>query len=252
MKIIVFDLDETIGYFTEYGIFWDCLSKYLKQRKKPNLTQDDFNAILDLYPEFLRPNIINILLYLKTKKYNNCCNKIMIYTNNTGPTEWSRQIIHYLETKIECKLIDQIIAAFKINGKQIEMYRTTHNKCYDDFIRCTKVPEHAQICFMDDTFYPDMANDNIYYINVKPFVHDLDFTYMVKTFMKSPIGKLLVEKEEAINFEILMLIEFKKYRYSIVKKNAKEYEIDKIIGKQIIYHLQEFFEDIEIATKKKK
>ena len=30
MKIVVFDLDETLGYFTEYGIFWDSLENYLK------------------------------------------------------------------------------------------------------------------------------------------------------------------------------------------------------------------------------
>jgi hypothetical protein len=29
MKIVVFDLDETLGYFTELGIFYDCLKKYL-------------------------------------------------------------------------------------------------------------------------------------------------------------------------------------------------------------------------------
>jgi hypothetical protein len=29
MKIVVFDLDETLGYFTEFGIFWDCLKNYL-------------------------------------------------------------------------------------------------------------------------------------------------------------------------------------------------------------------------------
>ena len=30
MKIVVFDLDETLGYFTELGMFWDCLKQYLK------------------------------------------------------------------------------------------------------------------------------------------------------------------------------------------------------------------------------
>ena len=30
MKIVVFDLDETLGYFTQYGIFWDSLAEYLK------------------------------------------------------------------------------------------------------------------------------------------------------------------------------------------------------------------------------
>ena len=70
MKIVVFDLDETLGYFVEFGIFWDTLSTYILKNNKDNKdepTQEDFNAILDLYPEFLRPNIINILNYLKNK-----------------------------------------------------------------------------------------------------------------------------------------------------------------------------------------
>ena len=30
-KIVVFDLDETLGYFTELGIFWDSLENYTKE-----------------------------------------------------------------------------------------------------------------------------------------------------------------------------------------------------------------------------
>ena len=75
MKIVVFDLDETLGYFTEFGIFWDSLVYYVKSKNKKILTQNDFNDVLDLYPEFLRPNIINILTYLKEKKHHNCCHK---------------------------------------------------------------------------------------------------------------------------------------------------------------------------------
>ena len=70
MKIVVFDLDETLGYFTQFGIFWDSLKNYIENKNKKNLTQNDFNDILDLYPEYLRPNIINILIYLKKKKTN--------------------------------------------------------------------------------------------------------------------------------------------------------------------------------------
>ena len=134
MKIVVFDLDETLGYFTQYGIFWDSLVNYLKVKNKPIMTQTDFDEVLDLYPEFLRPNIINILSYLKRKKETNCCHKMMIYTNNTGPREWAKYIIGYFEGKIKYKLIDQIIAAFKINGKRVEICRTTHNKTHKDFI----------------------------------------------------------------------------------------------------------------------
>ena len=29
-KIVVFDLDETLGYFVEFGMFWDTLKHYYK------------------------------------------------------------------------------------------------------------------------------------------------------------------------------------------------------------------------------
>jgi hypothetical protein len=38
-----------------------------------------------------------------------------------------------------------------------------------------------------------------------------------------------------------MIAEIKRYKYSIIDKDLKEYEIDKILGKQIITHLQDFF-----------
>ena len=244
MKIVVFDLDETMGYFTEFGIFWDCLNKYILLKNKKTLTQNDFNNVLDLFPEFLRPNIINILSYLKDKKKTNCCHKMMIYTNNTGPREWANQIIKYFETKINYKLFDQIIAAFKINGKRVEICRTTHNKSHKDLISCTKVPLNAEICFLDDNFYPDMANDNIYYINVKPYYYDLNIDYMISTFIRSKeVINIIGEDDidDIDDFEDIIKREFKKYRYDVVEKNPKEYEIDKIVGKQVVVHLQEFF-----------
>ena len=239
MKIVVFDLDETLGYFTEFGIFWDSLAHYLKGKDKHTLTQDDFNDILDLYPEFLRPNIINILTYLKDKKISNCCHKMMIYTNNNGPREWAHHIIHYFEKKINYKIVDQIIAAFKVNGKTVEICRTTYNKTHKDFIRCTKIPNSAEICFLDDTFYPEMANDNIYYINVKPYYYDLQFDYMIKKLKESHIGKKIIGTED--DFEEKMNEQIKLYKYTCINKDSNEYEVDKILGKHIISHLHDFF-----------
>ena len=239
MKIVVFDLDETLGYFTEFGIFWDGLINYSKVKNKSSLTQSDFNDILDLFPEFLRPNIINILNYLKNKKQSLCCHKMMIYTNNSGPKEWAHHIIDYFSKKINYKLFDQLISAFKINGKVVEVCRTTHDKTYNDFIKCTKLPVNAEICFLDDTFYPEMANDNIYYINVKPYYHDLKFEYMLDKFSKSDIGKKIINNDD--NFIKIMNEHIKLYKYDCIDKESNEYEMDKIVGKQIVKHLQEFF-----------
>jgi hypothetical protein len=239
MKVVVFDLDETLGYFTQYSIFWDSLSNYLKNKNKNKLTQSDFNQILDLFPEFLRPNIINILTYLKNKKNSNCCHKMMIYTNNSGPREWAQHLISYFENKINYKLVDQIIAAFKINGKRIEICRTTQDKTHKDLIKCTKIPIDAEICFMDDTFFPEMAHNNIYYINIKPYRYDLSFEYMLEKFLESEIGKKIIENETDLN--TFMIENIKLYKYKVIVKNGKEYEVDKVLGKHIISHLQAFF-----------
>jgi hypothetical protein len=163
----------------------------------------------------------------------------MIYTNNTGPKEWAHHIIDYFSKKITYKLFDQLISAFKINGKVVEVCRTTHDKTYNDFIKCTKLPTNSEICFLDDTFYPEMANDNIYYINVKPYYHDLEFEYIIKKFKESEIGIKLINND--IDFDNAIMEQIQKYKYECIHKNPKEYELDKIIGKQIINHLQEFF-----------
>ena len=63
-RIVVFDMDETLGCFVQFGIFWDAIQEYFFH----SLTEKDFFEILDKYPEFLRPKIFSILKYLKRKK----------------------------------------------------------------------------------------------------------------------------------------------------------------------------------------
>jgi hypothetical protein len=133
-RIVVFDMDETLGYFVEFGIFWDSIIAYMKSNNQEDkMSQEYFNKIFDLYPEFVRPNVISLLNYLKYKKNSKQCNGVMIYTNNQGPKEWVNFIKEYFEYKIHTKLFEQIICAFKVNGKQVEICRTTHDKTYKDF-----------------------------------------------------------------------------------------------------------------------
>ena len=258
-KIVVFDLDETLGYFMELGIFWDALNAYIKYKKINKLiNQDLFDSLLDLYPEFLRPNILGILNYLKKKKEKKHCNKLIIYTNNQGPTEWANYIIKYFEKKINYKMFDQIIAAYKIQGKRVELCRTTHMKSHSDLIKCTKIPDKTQICFIDDVYHPKMANDNINYINVNPYIYDLDFNDMIERFLNSNIlsntERSITERsitERSIT-ETFILKFMNKYKYVYAKKTNESQNIDKIISKKILYYLSQFFKkkNIEIQTNK--
>ena len=239
-KIVVFDLDETLGYYVEFGMFWDALKNYIKtQNISINTDQLLFNKVLDLYPEFFRPNIINILNFLKQKKRVKHCHKLMIYTNNQGPDEWAQQIQAYFETKLNYKLFDQIIKAFKIKGKHVELCRTSHMKNHKDLISCTKIPETTEICFLDDVFHPGMVDDRIYYINVKPYVHDLPFEVMIDRFIKSGILEEFVELEP--NFKSQMLNFMKRYHHEYVEKTPEAQNVDKILSKKIMQHLHIFF-----------
>ena len=239
MKIVVFDLDGTLGYFTEFGIFWDSLIAYVKNNNNIIITQDTFNATLDLFPEVVRPNIINILGYLRNKKETKCCTKMMIYTNNNGPKEWVQKIIKYFENKLDCELFDQLIYAFKINGKQIELGRTTHSKNHDDLVRCSKIPANTEICFMDDIYFPEMDKSNVYYINIQPYYHDLGFEEMIDRFKKSKHGIKIINGD--IDFEQKIMSYMNKYHYKYIDKDPEEYDIDKIIGKHVLMHLNIFF-----------
>lgn len=247
MKIVVFDLDETMGYFTELAIFWDSLNKYfyLLQKNVPVeekivLTSDDFDITLEIFPEFLRPEIINILDYLKKKKESKCCNKMMIYTNNQGPEKWAYLIKNYFEKKINYDLFDQIIRAFKLNGKIFEICRTENDKTYKDLIRCTKLPPHAQICFMDDNIYPEMVNDKVYYINLKPYVYNLTYDEMIERFLNTKLAYEMIKDEKHFRKEMKKYME--EFNFNYVKKDPEEQEIDAIISKDILNHLDRFFD----------
>ena len=237
MKIIVFDLDETLGYFMELGMFWDALNAYIiEQQINLPINQSLFNKALDLFPEFLRPNILNILNYIKQKKLTKDCNKLMIYTNNQGSTEWVNYITKYFEENINYQIFDQIISAFKIRGKRVELCRTSHSKTHSDLIKCTKIPKNTQICFLDDLFHPNMTNENVYYINLKPYTHDLDFNEMITRLLNSDI--LDTDPTYCRKF---MLDFMKQYHHILVTKTKDTQIIDQIISKKILQHFQIFF-----------
>ena len=231
-KVIVFDLDETMGYFQNFGVFFYTLQNYIKQ----TLTFENFCNLLDLYPEILRPKIFSIFKFvLNHKEYENI--DIMIYTNNQGPKEWVQFIKGYFEYKLNSKIFSKIIYAFMINGKKIEMNRTTHVKSYKDLLRTSRIPKSAKVCFIDDVYYETMEDDNLYYIHIEPYVSSLHYSTMVERLIQSNIINNLNKKYLLKN----MSNAFSNIRF--YKKTQDDYDMDIIIGKKILTGLQEFFYD---------
>ena len=228
-KVVVFDLDETLGHFVQLGIFQDVIEKTLDI----TLNDEAFFELLDLYPEFLRPNIMNILKLICGKKKQNICGKLLIYTNNQGPKEWAIKIKKYFEHKLKNKCFDQIIAAYQVNGKQVELCRTSHDKSYGDFLACTKLPQKTKICFLDDQYHPHMAHDNVVYINLKPYSYTIPFEEMTLRFMKK------YNISDPRFFEALTK-NSSYYNFNIYKKSETEQKVDEAVGKQVHKHLRQF------------
>ena len=196
-KIVVFDLDETLGYFTELGAFIDALEGWLKK----SISRAVFYQILDIFAKFyLRPNILHILRYLKEKKKKGTCSRVMIYTNNNGPRRWTLAIKSYLEHKLNYKLFDRIITAYKIGNKQIEKCRTSHDKSYNDLLACGKISRNAKICFFDDIIHPKMNHENVLYIKLSQYRYTIPFSTQTELFLKSKIGNMIDDKEQFANY----------------------------------------------------
>lgn len=238
-RIVVLDVDETIGYFVELGIFCDALTQ-TAWNNDATAQYTHFNALMDAFPEFLRPNIIDILRFLKRKKDADECCGVMIYTNNTGPRVWVEHIIGYMESKLGAPLFDQIVAAFKVNGKIIEMGRTTHNKTYDDLLRCTKLPSNVEVCFLDDQMHSHMEHGQVYYINVKPYVHELSVQTLMDRFLQTPALRSTTGVNSA-DLRHRASVFMQRFSATHAPKDPMEQEIDRIISKKIMEHLAEFF-----------
>lgn len=239
MKIVVFDLDETLGSFIEVGMFWDALEHFYGH----NLMNADFFNMLRLFPEFLRPNILDVLKYLMQKKREKKCDKIMIYTNNQGPKTWTIMISEYLNQAVGETVFDNVIGAFKVRGKVIEMGRTTHDKCVSDLVRCTQIPANAEICFLDDMYHPLMEHDNVFYINVKPYHYSMAYAEMAKRYYEAYSGsdKLLPNNVTQDGFIEHIVNYMQRYNYAVTPKNESETAVDIIVSKKIMLYLEDFF-----------
>lgn len=235
-KVVVFDLDETLGYFQEIAVFHDIMSRYM--RANDETRRRLLHHMFDLCPEYFRPNIMEVFGFLKEKKQSGECSMVMIYTNNQGSVDWTDMITSYIHKKINYLLFDHVVKAFKVNGEVVEVCRRTHEKTRKDLLRCAKLPSNSQICFIDDHQFKYM--NDVYYIKVHPYVHNLSFHVVSSRLFSSKIfRRTRIRQGLFIPFFNRHIGE---YKTSYDMKRDDEYEIDIIITKKLQELLSAFFE----------
>lgn len=232
-KAVAFDLDETMGSFSDlYMLIW------LKLPAR-NRTQPIFNKLLDLFPEFLRVDIMSIFEFLKDKIDKKECMPIYIYTNNQCEYPvWVEQIVEYIDYKLdasgEYSVFARPIFAYKIGRDRIEMNRTTHEKTYADFLKCSRVNHNTDVCFIDDQNHPKMKHPRVYFIHPPPYKHPLSAKDINDRFAKSDLYYQLLGKPRL--FSLMPILSRPKSF-----PNTEWVKSEREITKQIMYHVREYF-----------
>ena len=150
MKLVVFDMDETIGAFT-------ALSKEmleLTQYRMHNYAM--FKHLLELNPFFVRPGMLHILHMMVACRKLMKDVKLVLYTNNPS-APWIQFVVEYLESQVRhkplfCKIID---------GN-----RPSLDKCVADVLKATKAPKKSRIFFIDDQMHRNMVSTQVFYYQI--------------------------------------------------------------------------------------
>ncbi len=238
-KVLVFDLDETLGSFTELNILFTTLQVVMQDNNILSISN-----LLDLYPEFFRNNIFQILQYVYKKKKTGECNKVYIYTNNQSRSQTVSNIVEYITKEVvkeDEKLFDQIIYAFKINGRIVQVGRTSHKKTHDDLLRCTLLPKKTAICYLDDVFFDEMKKEQIYYLQPKPYFHGLSSYTILQRLFNSKYASLLNTYKSLIqDHYFARSIKNNSFLKKCVRTNTMIQE-NEMITKKMLYHVRNFF-----------
>jgi len=244
-KHFIFDLDETIGSFSELYLLFQCINSLpTSLHKDPKLLVDE---LLLLFPEFFRHGIDVIMAYLYKKKRAGACSGVHIYTNNSClPDTWCYFIMNFIEERWNMKgLFDSVIRAFKINGKIVEHKRTMSEKAHKDLLNCLLLPYDTEFCFIDNEHYAKMEHRYVYYLQPRPYYHYMNRKQILDRYLNSYIGKQI---STYMNQDIQPLLyewyKTQNYSMSSTKRTLDYLETDLNTSKQLFKHVRKFFKMI--------
>ena len=229
-KVVIFDMDETLGHFYQISGLW-----YAIKDTNPRATKQDFFDLMDCFQECLRIHIEKILKYLKEAKAKGKIRRVIIFTNNQGPKSWSNLIKDYLNYKMNTKLIDKVVGAYKIGNKQIEPHRTSHVKKYSDILKAAKISKSAKLCFVDDQEHGGMKHRNIFYIKPSVYSITLSKSAVIKKVKSCKFyNKFSDSKKETLLQNVVNYVDFRGRPF--------HYQVHDEVGKRIMKSIISFVE----------
>jgi len=240
----VWDVDETLGSFSSFARICDGYELYTKT----TLTDKTFNSLISLFPELLRPNIVRTLRHLKRKMHKT--DKMVVYTNNTGEDIWIDRILKHIELLAGIKLFDKIIRAYQVNKKQL---RRSHDKTYEDLLRCLKTKKIDTVYFVDDQPHVMLSDDRVHGLHIPPYVNEFKLEHVVDTLIRAHgkgKGTLLLGVLDTFKlFETFRKV-FKRKGYSNDFSNTVVYS--KLDDKVLTNFVEQFIKKIKSGSQTRK
>jgi hypothetical protein len=165
-KIIVFDLDQTLGFFDQIV--------YIINQTRLEI----YAPLFDIFPEIFRPQLFELLHSLALLKKSNRIKGIVLYSNNRN-ADFVHQVIQYIHKKVGCALFEPVLTYHSAE-------RTTREKSYQDLCACIQDGPTHLFCFIDDKYHERMNHVQIYYIRAEAYQFVVE-EKEVNERMKKPI-----------------------------------------------------------------
>ena len=160
-RIIVFDLDETLGHFGSVSTEW--LSAVVRKEEFAA-----FCAFMDDRQHCYCAPMIRMLASLLKARDSGNISRIVIYTNNNGHPSWANAIAGHIGYLLNTRVFDAVVGGYRpsLGGNQC---RSGHEKTYEDLCRCLQVPHGTEVCFIDDQDHPSMRSPFVTYVEATPY-----------------------------------------------------------------------------------
>ena len=144
-KNVVFDFDETIGYFEQIIE----MIKYTKKTSKLEVFE-----LFTLFPLVFRTNIFDIFHFLVRLKKEKKIKSVILYSNNNNDL-FIGYVISFIHEKLNFLLFDLSISLNQTHNK---------NKNLSDLLNYSNglLTKNSSIFFVDDKEYDDMKMINSY------------------------------------------------------------------------------------------
>ena len=171
IKHIIFDLDETIGYFSQFIFIINIIQSYMPI---------DYNIQFNNFISFFRPGIFDVFKELIYKKRTGKIQCVILYSNNNNIVFVNR-VIDFIHYKIDYELFDDIITLE-------DPRRRTRNKEYYDLVHCIPHIQNGRLCFIDDRKHRLMLHENVDYIKCEKYICELKIDKIMNILNQYPLN----------------------------------------------------------------